>query len=73
MEKFVSKPTLNETDTIHSNAIFKQLEVEGDIIIENIFNGLPFNDTLNDFVYKVSLLIRTNLFIFHQISWIQVN
>lgn len=53
MDKFLPNPSLTETDTVNANVIFKRLEVEGDIIIENNFNGHPFNETLNDLVYKV--------------------
>lgn len=54
MDKFLSNPTLNETDTINVNVIFKNLEVEGNIFIRDNFNKVNFNDTLQDLVYKVS-------------------
>lgn len=54
MDQFLSNPILNETDVIKVNVIFKKIEVEGNIIIENNFNKANFNDTLQDLVYKVS-------------------
>lgn len=59
MDKFLSNPTLDETDEIKANVIFKKLIVEGDIIIENNFNKVDFNDMLQDFVYKVSSSLKT--------------
>lgn len=55
MDKFLPNPTLNETDVINSNVKFNRLEVVGEIIIENNFNKLPFNETLTDLIYKVTL------------------
>lgn len=54
MDMFLSNPTLNETNEINVNVIFKKIEVEGNIIIENNFNKVNFNETLQDLVYKVS-------------------
>lgn len=54
IDKFLSNPILNETDLIKANVIFTKIEVDGDIIVENNFNKVNFNDTLEDLVYKVS-------------------
>ncbi|KAG5895616.1 hypothetical protein JTB14_017725 [Gonioctena quinquepunctata] len=49
--KFVPNPTLDTTGFIKSNVDFKNLEVEGNIILENNFNGENFEKLLNDLVY----------------------
>lgn len=53
MDKFLPNPTLDESDEIKANVIFKKIIVDGDIIVQNNFNKANLNDTLQDLVYKV--------------------
>ncbi|CAG9819512.1 unnamed protein product [Phaedon cochleariae] len=51
IDKFIPNPTLEVTHFIKTNVNFKNIEVEGNIILEDHFNGQNFEGLLNDFVY----------------------
>jgi hypothetical protein len=49
--KFLPNPTLLDTDLVKANVHFKNLEVEGVIVVSNNFNGQNYESLLGDIVY----------------------
>lgn len=56
----LSKPTLFDSNNITSDINFKSLEVTGNIIIENNFNGTNLEALLSDVVYKNEQSVEIN-------------
>lgn len=54
MEKFVPNLGLKETNILKSNIFFSNLEVQGNVIVDNNFNGTELNKYLEDIIYVVS-------------------
>ncbi|KAJ8919572.1 hypothetical protein NQ315_002194 [Exocentrus adspersus] len=52
IEQFLPNPTLQQVANISAKVTFKRLEVDGNVIIEDSFNGSSFADLLKNLLYK---------------------
>lgn len=53
IDKFIPNPTLKEVNNIKAKVNFRNLEVYGSVIIENLFNEKNFLQILEDVIYEV--------------------
>ncbi|VEN49229.1 unnamed protein product [Callosobruchus maculatus] len=49
---FSQHPTLMHSNILKANVNFRDIEIEGNVVVDSNFNGAPFNDTLEDIVYQ---------------------
>lgn len=58
LTKFVPNPTIEATKHIAMDVLFTNIEVEGDVIVKNVFNSTTIQHWLEDVVYKVLAINR---------------
>lgn len=51
--KFLPNLPLTETNVLKSNVLFKNIEIEGSVLLSGDLNGDNFEEKLKDIVYKV--------------------
>nr|CAH7764968.1 unnamed protein product [Callosobruchus chinensis] len=49
---FSQNPTLLHSNILKTNVNFRDIEIEGNVVVNNDFNGASFNDILEDIVYQ---------------------
>lgn len=61
LPKFLPNPTLKQSKEIRSNMVFKNLKVNGTVLIGDEFHNITFKKLLGDVVYKVCNKIFNHL------------
>uniref|UniRef100_A0A1B0CMF7 Uncharacterized protein n=2 Tax=Lutzomyia longipalpis TaxID=7200 RepID=A0A1B0CMF7_LUTLO len=62
LDDILENPTLNETRHVRSACIFRDLRVEGNIIVNDSINGVDFHNLLRDAVYRTDETINVTSF-----------
>lgn len=68
LDEFLPNPTLELTKEILASCNFKDLTVEGDVSVENSFNGVNFEKVLADAVYDDDINVITAAKVFQNLA-----